>query len=176
MKRWRLPLVLSAVALTATAALFAVTKASASADHHRLASRPTSSSGCAKLMSDQTANAPMQQLHREHASDMQAWRDTYGSDPTSLPARQALADVRKTHAADMRAQFDKLGIKVPAGLCDGDMMSGSSAGMMGDPATGSSIHDQHHNGQTAAPGDMMGGGSGSMMSDGSGGMMGGSSL
>jgi hypothetical protein len=163
MKSWRLPLVVGAVALTAIAALFAVTKASASADHHRLTSRPTSSSGCAKLKDDPTVMTVMQRLHREHVADMQAWQDTYGADSTSLQAKQALADLRKQHLADMRAQFEKLGIKVPAGVCDGDMMSGSAAGMMGDPATGASVHDQHHNGQTATPGDMMGGGSGDMM-------------
>jgi hypothetical protein len=175
MKRWRLPLVLGAVALTA-AALLAVTKASANSNYHRAASNSASTSTCANLTKDPAANAAIQQLHREHATDMQAWRDKYEMDSTTPQARQALADMRKEHVADMRALFDKLGIKIPAGLCGGSMMSGSAAGMMGDPGNGSSIHDQHHNGQTPAPGDMMGGGSSDMMGDGSGSMMGGSSL
>jgi hypothetical protein len=185
MKRWRLPLVLGAVALTAIAATVAVAKASANSNHHRAASNSASPSACAKLTQDPTANAAMQQLHQEHAAGMKTWQDTYGADATSPRAKQALADLRKQHLADMRALFSKLGIKVPAGLCDGKMMSGSAAGMMsggsdsmmgGGSDTGSSTHEQHHPGQTATPGATTGGGSDSMMGGGSDSMMGGSSL
>ena len=177
MKRWRLPLVLAAVALVAVAGALAVGKASASANPQRGAS----SSACSKLMSDSTANNAMQQLHREHAVEMQTWRAKYAADPTTPQARQALADLRREHMADMRARFHKLGIRVPAGLCSSDMtggsgsgmmgagsgdMMGSGASMMGGSTTGSSIHEQHHSGQAteATPGGMMGGESGAMMS------------
>jgi len=176
MKRWRLPLVLGAVAIVAAVGALVVGKAGASANPQRGAS----SSACSKLMSDSTANNAMQQLHQEHAAEMQTWRTKYAADPTTSQARQSLADLRKEHVADMRALLHKLGIKVSAGLCSGDTMGGSgsgmmgagsgdmmgSGGMMGGSTTGSSIHDQHRGGQAteATPGGMMGGGSGAMMS------------
>jgi hypothetical protein len=145
MKRWRLPLVLAAVALVAATGALAVGNASASAN----AQRGAASSACSNLMSDPTASKAMQQLHREHAAEMQTWRVKYAADLTTPQARRALADLRREHMADMHALFRKLGIKVPAGVCSADMMGGSASGMMG-----------------AGSGDMMGSGS----------MMGGSSL
>jgi hypothetical protein len=124
-------------------------------------------------MNDPTARQAMQQLHEQHSTEMQAWRDKYGSDPTTPEARQVLADLRKEHVADMRALFNKLGIKAPAGLCgtgmmDGSgtsMMDGSGSSMMEGSTTGSSVHEQHHSGQagTTTPDGMTGGDSSGMM-------------
>ena len=126
MKRSRLVLILGAVALVAaTAALVAGQAGAASSPH-----RGVWKAACTKLMSDPKAHEAMLELHQEHAAEMQAWRDMYGSDPTTPQAVQALADLRKEHRADMGALFQRLGIKVPAKWHGGGMMDGSGAGMM----------------------------------------------
>ena len=148
MKRSRLLLILSAVALVAATGAFVVGQAGAASGNYRGAW----TAACAKLMSDSTAHEAMLELHQEHAAEMQAWRDTYGSDSTTPQAVQALADLRQEHRADMRSLMQKLGIKVPA-RSFGGMMGGSGMGMM----------DGDSGGMMDGDGGMMGGGSGGMM-------------
>ena len=178
MKRWTLPLVLGAVALVALAAAFGVSRATATTSMPRASAgaqsgAQSSSAGCDRLMSNPAAVKAMQPLHAEHAKDMQAWQKQYSADPKGAKAQAALKTMRKQHVREMRAAFKKLGIKVPAGACDGSMMDGTNGtgmmgggtdGMMGggtDGTTGGSgaagdVHEQHHNEGSAA--GMMGGG------------------
>jgi hypothetical protein len=81
-------------------------------------------------MSDPTTREAMLELRTEHVTEMQTWRDTYGSDPTTPQARQALADLRQEHRADMRALMEQFGIKVPGRMRGGMMDGGSGGGMM----------------------------------------------
>src|SRR5665647_1909668 len=127
MKRWTLPLVLGAVALVALAAAFGVSRATAATSMHRTSTiAQGGSAGWNRLMSDPAAVKAtvkaMQPLHAEHVQDMQAWQDLYGSvDPKTAEAQAALKTMRKEHVREMRAAFKKLGIKLPAGICDVSM-------------------------------------------------------
>jgi hypothetical protein len=177
MKRWTIPLVLGAVALVALAAAFGVSRATAATMHRTASGSQSGSGGCARLMSDPAASQAMQPLHDEHVKDMQAWRAQYGKNPQSAVAQAALATLRRQHLGEMRAALEKLGIKVPAGACDGGMMDGTdgagmmggdAGGMMGGSGAGGSLHEQHH----GAGGSNSSGASGGMM-DGTSGMMGG---
>jgi hypothetical protein len=76
----------------------------------------------------------MAQLMQEHAKDMAAWWQKYGSDPTSVAAQQALQQLRAEHQADMQ----KLWQQSPGTSRSGGggsygpgMMGGASGGMMG---------------------------------------------
>jgi hypothetical protein len=155
MKRSRLVLILGAVALVAATAALVVGQAGAASSPHRGAWK----AACTKLLSDPTAREAMLELRQEHVAEMQAWRDTYGSDPTTPQARRALADLRQEHWADMRALMEEFGIKVPARMRGGMMGGAFGGGMMDGSGTG-----------------MMGDGSGGMMGGDGGGMMGGSSF
>src|SRR5450756_1043020 len=179
MKRWTLPLVLGAVGLVALAAAFGVSRATAATSMHRASTAaPSGSAGCSRLMSGPTASNAMQPLHAAHVKDMQAWRSLYGKDPTSAQAQTALKRMRKAHVREMRAAFKKLGIKVPAGACDGSMMDGTNgtgmmgggaAGMMGGSGVSGDVHQQHHGEGTASSSGvstMMGGSAAGMMGGG----------
>src|SRR5450830_1431944 len=179
MKRWTLPLVLGAVGLVALAAAFGVSRATAATSMHRASTAAQSgSAGCYRLMSDPASSKAMQPLHTAHVKDMQAWQERYGKDPTSAEARAALKTMRKQHVREMRAAFKKLGIKVPAGACDGSMMDGTNgtgmmgggaAGMMGGSAATGDVHQQHHDlGSAGSSGvsNMMGGATTGMMGGG----------
>src|SRR5450759_5135789 len=156
MKRWTLPLVLGAVGLVALAAVFGVSRATAATSMHRTSTIAQGGSA-------------MQPLHAEHVQDMQAWQDLYrGVDPKTAEAQAALKTMRKEHVREMRAAFKKLGIKVPAGICDVSMMDGTNGtgmmvggthGMMGGSSATGDVHQQHH-------------GEGSASSSGASGMMG----
>jgi hypothetical protein len=185
MKGRTLLLVIGAVSIVALAAMFGVSRATASTSMHRVAAGTQGDkSGCSRIMGNPAAMKAMQPLHAEHAKDMQAWRDRYGSDPKSAEAKAALATMRKEHMLEMRAAFRKLGIKVPAGACSRSMMDGTSGagmmdgtsgasmmggtadGMMGGSGAASDIHEQHHgtNGSGAdADSGMMGGSTSGMM-------------
>jgi hypothetical protein len=185
MKGRTLLLVIGAVSIVALAAMFGVSRATASTAMHRVAAGTQGDkSGCSRIMGNPTAMKAMQPLHAEHVKDMQAWRDRYGSDPKSAEAKAALATMRREHVREMRTAFKKLGIKVPAGACSRSMMDGTSgagmmdgtngAGMMGGDATGmmggagasSDIHQQHHGtSDSGADGasNMMGGSTSGMM-------------
>jgi hypothetical protein len=178
MKGRTLLLVIGAVSIVALAAMFGVSRATASTSMHRVAAGTQGDkSGCSRVMGNPTAMKAMQPLHAEHVKDMQAWRDRYGSDPKSAEAKAALATMRREHVREMRTAFQKLGIKVPAGACSRGMMNGTSvAGMMGGAADGmtggsgaaSDIHQQHH-GTSDSGAD----GASSMMGGSTSGMMGG---
>jgi hypothetical protein len=179
MKGRTLLLVIGAVSIVALAAVFGVSRATASTSMHRVAAgTPGDKSGCSRIMGNPTAMKAMQPLHAEHVKDMQAWRDRYGSDPTSAGAKAALATMRSEHVRDMRTAFQKLGIKLPAGACSRSMMNGTSvAGMMdgaadgmmgGSGAPSDDIHQQHH-GTSDSGAD----GASSMMGGSTSGMMGG---
>jgi hypothetical protein len=176
MKGRTLLLVIGAVSIVALAAVFGVSRATASTSMHRVAAGTQGDkSGCSRIMGNSTAMKAMQPLHAEHVKDMQAWRDRYGSDPKSAEATAALATMRREHVREMRAAFQKLGIKVPAGVCSISMMDGTNgAGMMGGGSTGmmggsgatSAVHQQHHGtGGSGADGasSMMGGSTSGMM-------------
>jgi hypothetical protein len=137
------------------------------------------SAGWNRLMSDPAAVKAMQPLHAEHVQDMRAWQDLYGSvDPKTAEAQAALKTMRKEHVREMRAAFKKLGIKVPAGACDGSMMDGtngagmmggSAADMMGGSGVSGDVHQQHHGDGTASSSGvstMMGGSAAGMMGGG----------
>lgn len=162
MKRWTLPLVLGAVGLVALAAVFGVSRATAATSMHRASTGAQDGrAGCGRLMSNPAAVKAMQPLHAEYVKDMQTWRDRYGADPKGAEAQTALKTMRKEHVREMRAAFKKLGIKVPAGICDVSMMDGTNGtGMMGGSSATGDVHQQHH-------------GEGSASSSGASGMMGG---
>jgi hypothetical protein len=170
-------LVIGAVGIMALAAMFGVSRAAASTSMHRVAGAQGDGSGCSRILGDPAAMQAMQPLHAEHVKDMQAWRDRYGSDPRGTEAKAALATMRREHVREMRAVFQKLGIKVPARVCnigmmDGangaGMMGGSAAGMMGGSGATSDIHQQHH-GTSGSGAD----GASNMMGGSTSGMMGG---
>jgi hypothetical protein len=178
MKGRTLLLVIGAVSIVALAAVFGVSRATASTSMHRVAAGTQGDkSGCSRIMGNPTAMKAMQPLHAEHVKDMQAWRDRYGSDPKSAEATAALATIRREHVREMRAAFQKLGIKVPAGVCSISMMDGTSGtgmmdgtadGMMGGAGASSDIHQQHH-----GTSDFGADGASNMMGGSTSGMMGG---
>ncbi|HEY5388461.1 MAG TPA: hypothetical protein VIL79_11230, partial [Thermoleophilia bacterium] len=144
------------------AAAFGVSRATAATSMHRASTGAQGgSAGCNRLMSDPAAVKAMQPLHAAHVKDMQAWQKQYGKDPTSAQAQAALKTMRKQHVREMRAAFEKLGIKVPAGACDGSMMDGTNGtGMMGGSGAAGDVHQQHHDlGSAGSSGvsNMMGG-------------------
>jgi hypothetical protein len=168
MKKWTLPLVLGAVGLVALAATFGVSRATAATSMHRASTGAQGGgAGCNRLMSDRAASKAMQPLHADHVKDMQAWRSLYGKDPTSAKAQAALKTMRQQHLREMRAAFKKLGIKVPAGVCDISMMDGTDGtGMMGGSGVSDDVHQQHHDlGSAGSSGvsNMMGGATSSGM-------------
>lgn len=149
MKRWALP---SALAAVAAAALFA-SVTGAWAETTRMHGR-TSAVSCtsSRLMHDPAAVKAMQQLHQEHAADMQAWSDRLGADPSTPEAQQALATLRAEHTREMRELLKRFGIKTKGATCgagtmsmmDGngmtDMMNGDDmTDMMGGSGTGSGM-------------------------------------
>jgi hypothetical protein len=178
MKGRTLLLVIGVVSIVALAAMFGVSRATASTAMHRVAAGTQGdNSGCSRIMGDPAAMQAMQPLHAEHVKDMQAWRDRYGSDPKSTEAKAALATMRREHVREMRAAFQKLGIKVPAGVCSTSMMDGTNgagmmsagaAGMMGGSGATSAVHQQHH-GTSGSGAD----GASTMMGGTTSGMMGG---
>lgn len=70
---------------------------------------------CGSLMSDPAALQAMQALRQEHLKDMQAWRTTYGGDPSSAAAQAALSQLRQEHWQDMQRLFKQFGITRPSG-------------------------------------------------------------
>lgn len=168
MKRWTYPLVLGALGLVALVGAFGVSRATASSSmHHASTSALGAGSGCDRLMSNPVAMEAMQPLHAEHVQDMESWQDRYGTDTGSAEARSALKTMRGEHMREMRAAFQKLGIKTPAGFCTASMMGGASGtGMMGGSAASSDVHQQHHGGNSGSTGEasqMMGSATRSMM-------------
>jgi hypothetical protein len=159
--RWKtivIAVMVAAVGLSLVAAAYGATK-TARAGKSRAA--------CGVLMKDPQAVKDMQALRVEHQKEMQAWRDKYGSAPSSAEAQAALRALRTEHRSDMKALFDKYGFALPAnagpGACGGGngMMGGGNGGNGGCGGGG------------CAGGNgtgMMGGGNGSC----GGGMMGGS--
>lgn len=172
MKKPSIILILVALGIVAAVAAVGVTRAGAMTTHHRGATAATGgSAGCQRLMQDPKAMQVMHTLHADHQKDIQAWRDKYGANPSSPEAQQALTQLWREHNQEMRAAFEKAGIKVPAGVCTRKMMSAAVTGnggmmgaggtdMMGTGGAGSqSLHEQHHSGQASG---MMDGGSGMM--------------
>ena len=81
---------------------------------------------CGALTNDPKAVEAMQELRTEHQTEMRAWSDQYGSDPSSAEAQAALQKLREEHRNDMRDLFGKLGIEVPDGAgAGGGMMRGA---------------------------------------------------
>lgn len=136
MRRWTLPLVLGAVGLVALAAGFGASGATATSMYRAANGVQGGGAGCERVMSNPAAVKVMQSLHAEHVKDMQAWHARYDTDPRSDEARAAWKAMRKEHVREMRAAFNKLGIKVSAGACGAGMMNGGHGGMMGAPAGG----------------------------------------
>jgi hypothetical protein len=164
LKSWRLPTVLFAVALAGIGAAVVVSRATAAPSQ---AAQPDAHGSCAALTNDPAAVKAMQNLHDEHAKDTSAWQSTYGANPTSREARNALAKLHREHQKDMRALFARLGITAPAGFCGagttgGSMMGGTTGGMMGGASgmmSGSSSgasHAQHHGGGASSSGTLPG--------------------
>jgi len=180
MKKYALAIVIGALVLAAVVAAIGVARAGAMTTHHRDARAAGASAGCQRLMKNPAAMQVMHTLHADHVKDIQAWRDRYGSDPSSPEARQALDSLWREHRAEMKAAFAKAGVKLPANLCTrqmmraavtgngggmmgtdgGGMMGTDGAGMMGDES--GSLHEQHHAGTTGETSGMMGGASGMM--------------
>ncbi len=146
MKKWRVVLILAAVAVGALAASVVATRADAAGRVQRgLSGR--GAGACGRLTSNPEAVKAMQGLRDEHMKDMRAWYDKYGQDPTSTAAQQALQKLREEHFSEMQSLFKKYGIAAPrvapspgngwgpgAGACDGyggGMMGGDyGSGMM----------------------------------------------
>jgi len=84
---------------------------------------------CGQLMKNPEALAEMQALRVEHRAEMQAWYETFKSDPRSAKAKAALKALRLEHWNDMKALFKKYGVKVPKGVGPG--FCGGRGGMMG---------------------------------------------
>ena len=81
---------------------------------------------CGALTDDPKAIEAMQELRTEHQTEMRAWSDLYGSNPSSAEAQVALQKLREEHRNDMRDLFGKLGIEVPDGAgAGGGMMRGA---------------------------------------------------
>lgn len=182
MRKYLLVTALLALVVGAVVAGVSVTRATAMTTHHRDATAAgVPGGGCQRLMKDPKAMQVMHDLHPDHLKDIQAWRDLYGSDPSSTEAKQALTRLWREHRAEMKSALAKAGVKFPAGLCtrkmmrdaatgtgagmmgagSTDMMGAESAGMMGDSS--GSLHEQHHSGTSGQASGMMGGADGASM-------------
>jgi hypothetical protein len=178
MRKYLLVTALIALVVGAVVAGVSVTRATAMTTHHRdAAAAGVPGGGCQRLMKDPKAMQVMHDLHPEHLKDIQAWRDRYGSDPSSTEAKQALTRLWREHRAETKAALREAGVKAPAGLCTRKMMRdaviGTGAGMMGSDGAGmmgdssGSLHEQHHSGTSGQASGMMGGADGAFMMGGS---------
>ena len=122
-KNWKMIVI---VAVVAVIGLSAVAVASGAA---KVKNPFRGRAACGQLMKNPEAVAEMQALRVEHRAEMQAWYETFKSDPTSAKAKAALKALRLEHWNDMKALFKKYGIKVPKGVGPG--VCGGQGGMMG---------------------------------------------
>jgi hypothetical protein len=119
-KRVALVVAVVAVALSVVAVAYGTTRTS------RATGSAARKGACGALMSNPKALKAMQALRAEHQKDMQAWNAQYGSDPTSSEAQAALQKLREGHWNDMRGLFKQFGVKAPAAVGPGGMMSGAT--------------------------------------------------
>jgi hypothetical protein len=158
-KHWKtlaIAAVVAVLGLSVVAAAYGATKGSGSTKRTR-----TLAGACAQLFKNPQAVQDMQALRAEHQKEMQEWSTTYGNDPTSADAQAALKALRTEHWNDMKALFEKYGVKLPANAGPGNggygMMGGGGCGGAGCGAGGVGCGGLGQSGSTGTGYGMMGG-------------------
>jgi hypothetical protein len=160
-KHWKtlaIAAVVAVLGLSVVAAAYGATKGSGSTKRTR-----TLAGACAQLFKNPQAVQDMQALRAEHQKEMQQWWATYGNGPTGADAQAALKELRAEHWNDMKALFDKYGVKLPANARPGNagygmMGGGAGCGGAGCGAGGAGCGGFGQSGTTGTGYGMMGGG------------------
>ena len=112
-RHWKAIAVLAAVAAVGLSVVAGAWGAGAATWPYRRAG------ACRSLMSNPQPLKDMRALRAEHQSDMRRWNAQYGADPQPSRSSGSVAKARQSHWDDMKALFEKYGIKAPAGAGPG---------------------------------------------------------
>jgi hypothetical protein len=132
-RQWR------TIAIVATVAAIALSVVAVAYGATRTSRDQDGDNACEALAGNAKALDAMRDIRAEHVEEMQAWNDTYGSDPTTAEAQSALQKLRAEHWNDMNELFKRFGVEPSAGAGPGRALRGSGGcgGTCGGAGTGS---------------------------------------